>query len=58
MNATVIEFYALADSIGSAAENDNFLFIRVYGLIFLVLGGIIIGGKGFKFGGAGINDFK
>ncbi len=56
VNAAVIEFNALADPVGAATEDDDFLFVRLPCLIFVSVGGVEIRRVGIKFRGASVNE--
>ena len=58
MHAAVIELDALADAIGPAAENHDFLALRRLRLIFAFVSRIEIRGKRFELGAAGIHRTK
>ena len=53
--AAIIEFDALPDSIGTAAEHDDLVTIAGFGLAFLVVTRIQVGGARREFGGAGVD---
>jgi len=56
VDATVIEFDPLADAVGTATENHDFALITFAALVFASVGRVVIGGIGFKFGRAGIDQ--
>ncbi|OPY11762.1 MAG: hypothetical protein A4E70_02223 [Syntrophus sp. PtaU1.Bin005] len=56
MDAAVIEFDALPDAIGAAADDQDLAFIRGPRLRLFLISRVIIGGIGFEFGGAGIDE--
>jgi hypothetical protein len=56
VDAAVVELDALADSVRSAAEDDDFLFVGRACFVFVAVGGVEVGGVGFEFGGAGIDE--
>jgi len=64
MAAAIIEFDALANAVGTAAQNDDLLLIRRASLIALVsgnaclIGRIHIGRGGGEFGGAGVDALE
>ncbi len=57
MNAAVIEFNALADTIGTATQNHDLPAFRWLSLAFFLISGIQIRRTGGEFGGARINPF-
>ncbi len=57
VNTAIIEFNALADSIGAAAQNHHLGPIAGPAFILGLVSGVIVRGVGFKFGGAGIHQF-
>src|SRR5208283_2302176 len=58
MAAAVIEFNALPDAVGAAAENHDLLFLGDVGFVFVLVAGIHVGSEGFEFGGAGIDTLE
>ena len=47
MNAAVVEFDALSDTVGAAAENHNLGFVVGDGILILrVVGGVVVGAVG------------
>ena len=56
MHTAVVKFNPLANTVGSAAEDDDFLFISDDRLIFIAVGGVVIRSEGFKFSSAGIDQ--
>ena len=55
VHAAVVEFNALADAVGAAAENHDFFAAGGFGLAFFFVGGIQVGRAGGEFGGAGVH---
>src|SRR5580693_147136 len=55
MAAAVIELDSLPNAVGSAAQNDDFLFLGWRGLVFVFVGGIEIGSEALEFRRAGID---
>ncbi len=64
MAAAIIEFDALADAVGSAAQDDDFLFVGGIGFVHRqpaacrFIAGIHIGRQRREFGGAGIDPLE
>ena len=57
MNAAVVELDSLSDPVWATAENEDlWLFRRSRFVIIHVVGGVVVGGVSFKFGGAGIDE--
>jgi hypothetical protein len=57
VDAAVIEFNALADAVGAAAEDHDFFGLVVFDFVVAaVVGGIIIRRVGLKLGGAGVHE--
>jgi hypothetical protein len=56
--AAVVELDALADAVGSAAEDDDLLAVGADGLVLLVVGRVVVGGVGGELGGAGVNGLE
>ncbi len=46
----------MADAVRAATEDDDFLFVRLAGFVFVAVSGVEIRGVGFEFGGAGIDQ--
>ena len=63
MDAAVVKFDALADADGAGAEYDVLFlagiltFDELGGLVFVVVGGVEIGGLGGELSGAGVHHF-
>ena len=57
MNTTVVKFDALADTVGTATQDDDFFPIGGHGLVFLFVCGVKIGSVRFKFRPACIHEF-
>jgi len=53
----VIEFDSLANTVWAAANDHDFVFIGVANFVFVAIGGVIVGGIGFEFRGAGVHQF-
>ena len=63
MDAGVVEFDALADAVGAGAEDDDFFFGGLggdfgFGGGVEFVAGVVVGGGGFEFGGAGVDGFE
>src|SRR5262249_13648818 len=58
MATAVIELNALADAVGSAAEDHDLLAIDRAGLAFALVAGIEVRGEALKLGGAGIDAIE
>ncbi|OPY04519.1 MAG: hypothetical protein A4E66_02582 [Syntrophus sp. PtaB.Bin001] len=56
MDTAVIELDALPDSVGTAADDQHPGFFRRPRLAFFLICRIVIGGVGFKLGGAGVDQ--
>ena len=56
MNTAVVKFNALADSVGSAAQDNNFFRIRYPCFAFCFIGGIVIRRGCRKFCGTGVHQ--
>src|SRR5262249_28024678 len=56
VDAAVVELDALADAVRPAAEDDDLLLARLAALIFVAVGGVVVGRVGLELGGAGINE--
>ena len=57
VDATVVEFDALADAVGAATEDHDFLFGAGADFVEeVVVGGVVVGRVGFEFGGAGVDE--
>ena len=56
VDAAVVELDALADAVRSAAEDDDFLFVRLAGFVFVAVGGVEIRRVGLELRGAGIDE--
>src|SRR4051794_1539963 len=55
MATAVVEFNSLPDPVGPAAEDDDFLFVRGRGLVFILVCGVKIWREALEFGGAGVD---
>ena len=55
VHAAVVEFDALPDTVGTAAEHDDLVAARRFRFAFLVVARVHVGGTGAEFGGAGID---
>src|SRR5690606_13686026 len=58
MATAVVKFNPLSYSVGSTAQDDDFLPVIRICLIFRLVSGVEVGSIGFKFGGTGINTFE
>src|SRR5437763_3347792 len=56
MDAAIIEFDALANAVGPATENHDFALTAFAALVLVSVGRVVIGGIGFKFRRAGIDQ--
>ncbi len=56
MDAAVVELDALADAVRPAAEDDDLLAVAAHRLVLFLVGRIVVGGVGFEFGGAGVDQ--
>ena len=56
VDAAVVELDALADAVRAAAEDDDFLFVRLAGFVFVAVGGVEIRRVGLELGGAGVDE--
>jgi len=57
VDATVIEFDALADAVGAAAEDHDFLFGAAADFVEeVVVGGVVVRCVGLELGGAGVDE--
>ena len=56
VDAAVVELDALADAVRSAAEDHDLLFLAGAGLVFVAVGGIVIGRVGLELRGAGVDE--
>ena len=57
MDAAVVEFDPLADSIRASSEDENLWFLGWAGfVVFHIVGGVVVGGIGLKFSRAGIHQ--
>ena len=56
MDTAVVEFDTLADPVGPAAENHDFLGVGFLGLVLHLVGGVVIRGVGFEFRRAGVDQ--
>ena len=56
VNAAIVKFNALTDSVRSAAEDDHLLAVRAHRLVFALVGGVVIGGLSRKFRSAGVDS--
>ena len=57
MNAAVVKFNTLADTVWAAAENHHFFTVGRTGFAFFFVSGVEIGGFSGKLGGAGVDAF-
>ncbi len=57
MNTAVVKFNALADAIGTAAQDDHLFSVRHPGLAFAFIGGVIVRSDSPEFRGTGIHQF-
>ncbi len=57
MNTAVIKFNALADAVGTAAQDNHFFSVRHPGFAFAFIGGVIVRGDRPEFCGTGIHQF-
>ena len=57
MNAAVVKFDTLADTVWTAAENHHFFTVGRTGFAFFFVSGVEVGGFGGKLGGTGIDAF-
>ena len=55
--AAVVELNALADAVGAAAQDHHLGPVGGQHLGFVFVGGVVVGGKGLKLGGAGVYGF-
>ena len=57
VHAAVVEFDALANAVGTAAEHDDFLFVRDHALVGLLLKrAVVVRGQGGEFRGARVHQ--
>ena len=56
VHAAVVELDALADSVRTAAEDDDLLLVGLAGFVFVAVGRVEIRRVGFELGGAGIDE--
>ena len=56
MHTAVVEFNALADPVGAAAQNDHLFPVGHPGFAFLFIGRIVIGGGCLELGRTGVNQ--
>ena len=55
MDAAVVELNSLSDPVGPAPQDDDLFLVRLPGLVFPLVGRIVIGGVGGKFRSTGID---
>ena len=58
VDAAVVEFDALADTVGPAAQHHDLLALTGIGLALFLVGGIHVGGGGGELGSAGIHPLE
>ena len=57
MDAAVVEFDPLADSVRASSQDEDLRFLGRAGFVIIhVVGGVVVGGIGLKFSRAGINQ--
>ena len=56
MAAAVVKLYALADAVGTAAEDDDLAPAGDFHFIALLVGGVVVGRVGLEFAGAGVDE--
>ena len=57
VNAAIIELDALADAVGAAAQNHDLALVAGPGFVVAaIVGGVIVGGVGLEFSGAGVHQ--
>ena len=56
VDAAVVEFDALADAVGTAAQDDDLGAVRRPGFVFGFVGGIVVGRVGFEFRRTGVHQ--
>ena len=56
MDATVVELDPLTDAVGAAAEDHHLFLVPPSGFVLVTVGGVEIGRRGLKLGGAGIDQ--
>ena len=56
MDAAVVEFDPLSDSVGAAAEDHDLPAVSLSRFVFVAVGGVVVGGLGFELGGAGVDE--